>query len=186
LLEVLITLAVMGLIVGMLFQGLGGAARLSLALSDQADRLDREYLSADWLRESLAAALPPAFDPEAANQPIAPTFVGNREAVKFETAQPLHERIGAPRLVGWSFRKAGSMTELVYEAGPLSWVVLKKPARDAHFAYLATDGEWQDTWASPDPPELVSVNAFFDTPILARPRSRAVEKQPSEKPQIGL
>lgn len=186
LLEVLITLAVMGLIVSLLFQGLGGTARLALSLSDEADRLDRAYLSADWLRESIASALPPAPDPEAPDRPRLPTFVGSRDAVTVETAQTLHEPIGLPRKIRWSFRKTGKMTELVYEADETSWVVLRRPAPEAQFSYLGADGTWLEAWTDADPPRLVAVNAFFDTPILARPRSRAIEFQPSEKPQVGL
>ncbi|HOY79878.1 MAG TPA: type II secretion system protein, partial [Hyphomonadaceae bacterium] len=108
LVEVLITIVIMALITGLVFQGLGGAARLALRLSDEADRLDRSAMTSDWWRMSVVSALPSAADPEAPETPKKPNLVGTADRLSMETVSSLTARFGAPREVVWSIVKAGS------------------------------------------------------------------------------
>ena len=186
LVEVLITIVIMALITGLVFQGLGGAARLALRLSDEADRLDRSAMTSDWWRMSVVSALPSAADPEAPETPKKPNLVGTADRLSMETVSSLTARFGAPREVVWSIVKAGSTSELVYEAGSERWVVARSRKNSPHFAYRARTGVWETAWNKSDPPVMLMLENFFDTPVLAHPRSQAIEFQPSEKPPVGF
>jgi len=184
--EVLITLVIMALVTGLLFEGIGGAAQMSLRLSDEADRLDRNALAADWWRASVVSALPPAKDPQSPDAPRTPTFIGAVDAVSMETVATLHARLGAPRLVRWTLAPVGSTTQLIYEADGVRWTAAQTRKRNARFVYRDVDGSWKDAWNQADPPQLVTLENFFDTPVVAHPRSRAVAFQPPERPTVGL
>lgn len=185
LVEVLITLVIMALIVGLLFQGIGGAAQMSLRLSDEAERLDRNALATDWWRASLASSLPSAVDP---HDPSAtrPNLAGSGQTMEFETVASMHARLGAPRIVRWSLARNGAATQLVYESEGVRWTVATTRRADARFAYRDGDGAWKSDWSAVDPPQLVTLENFFDTPVLAHPRSRAVALQPPDRPTVGL
>ena len=100
LLEVLITLVIVGLISGLLFEGLGGAARQSLALADKAGRLERVALASDWWRTSTASILPATEgEPNAVN--------GGATTLTAFVAQPLHARPGSPHTITWTIVKNG-------------------------------------------------------------------------------
>ena len=186
LVEVLITIVIMALVTGLVFQGLGSAARLTLRLSDEADRLDRSAMTSDWWRVSVMSALPAPPDPEAPDAPRPPNLIGTSDTLSMETAASLSARFGAPRQVAWSIQESRGASDLVYQSGSERWTVARSRKSGARFAYWTQEGGWQESWNQPDPPRLVVLENFFDAPVLAHPRSRAVQFQPSEKPALGL
>lgn len=186
LVEVLITLVIMAMLTGLLFQGIGGAAQISLKLSDEADRLDRTALAADWWRSSIASALPPPEDPSDPDAPRPATFVGGSESLAIETVASLHARLGAPRKARWSLEREGATTRLVYQGDNLRWIVAQTRGTNARFVYFGDNGASSPQWTQADPPRLVVLEGFFDTPVIAHPRSRAVAFQPPERPNVGL
>lgn len=176
LMEVLITLVIVGLIMGLVFDGIGGAARLSLRLTDAADALDRQYLAAEWWRRSVASALP-------TEGPDPPTFIGGPDRLQIATVSPLHARIGATRLVEWRLEREPSGAALVYAFGEETWTVARTANPDPRFAYRAAGEDvWRERWTEREPPALVALEGLFTAPVLAHPRTRMLPVQPSENP----
>jgi prepilin-type N-terminal cleavage/methylation domain-containing protein len=186
LVEVLITLVIMAMLTGLLFQGIGGAAQMSLRLSDQADRLDRTALAADWLRTSIASALPEPKGQTGPDIPRTPRLVGAATSLSIVTIAALHARPGTPRAVRWELTRDGATTRLIYEAEGVKWTVAQSRRPDARFVFRGEAGASLADWSNPDPPQLVTLENFFDTPVIAHPRSRAVAAQPPERPDAGL
>jgi prepilin-type N-terminal cleavage/methylation domain-containing protein len=171
LLEVLITLVIIGLISGLLFAGLGGAARQSLALADKAGRLERAALTSDWWRVGVDSILPAG-----KGDPV--TLSGTPTSLTANMAQTLHARPGSPRLVTWSIVKIGNGATLHYSGDDTQWDLARTQNKDARFAYLTEAGEWKSSWAEPNPPRLIALLDFFDAPILATPRSKIAPLEP--------
>lgn len=176
LMEVLITLVIVGLIMGLLFDGIGGAARLSLRLTDAADALDRQYLAADWWRRSVASALP-------TEGPDPHTFVGASDSLQMTTVHALHARPGATRPVEWRLVRDAEGTALVYAFGEETWTVARSRDAQARFAYRGAGQDvWRPDWNEREPPALVALEGFFSAPVLAHPRARKLPIQPSDTP----
>lgn len=176
LIEMLITLVIVALVTGLVFDGVGGTARLSLRLADASEKLDRASLAAEWFRQSVAGALP-------AEGPLPPQLVGDGQTLRLSTMASLHDRIGAPRMVEWRLSKtAGGGVELVYAFGDQSWVVAQTPKGDPRFTYRGEGGAALERWAEREPPRLVALEGFFDDPILASPRTRRLPEQPGKSP----
>jgi len=177
LIEVLITLVIVSLITGLVFSGIGGAARLSLSLSDASDRLDRATLAAEWFRASVAGAMP-------AEGPAPPQLIGAAKTLRLTTVTPLHARPGSPRQVTWRIvEQPGGDVDLVYDSDGVSWTVARTRDREPRFVYRgAGDEDWRDKWSERAPPALVGLEDFFAAPILVRPRTRSLPDQPADRP----
>jgi len=177
LIEVLITLVIVGMITGLLFDGIGGAARLSLRVSDEADRLERAIIASDWWRMSIVGNAP--------NEAGLPSgLYGNQYVMTVNTLAPLHARVGAQRVIVWRMSQEAGRWRLTYQHDDQTpWLVAETIRAAPHFTYCCdANGQWVDEWIATDPPRLVALVDFFSAPVLAHPRSRLPPLQPQDMP----
>ncbi len=170
LIEVVIALTIIAMIMGFIFEGVFGAARLSARLGLRAGELQRDAIAADWLRQSLASALP-------AQKRDPPSLRGEAQAITLTTAASLHARPGAPRSVTWSLTPDPLGLTLTYQADGLAWKVARSRHSEASFSFLDGEGRWVATWAQHPPPRLIALTGFWDYPVLAHPRARETVEQ---------
>jgi len=170
LIEVVIALTIIAMIMGFIFEGVFGAARLSARLGLRAGELQRDSVAADWLRQSLVSVLP-------AQKRDPPSLSGQAQEITLTTAASLHARPGAPRSVTWLLTPDPVGLTLTYQADGLAWKIARSRHSEARFSYLDAEGRWVTTWAQHGPPRLIALIGFWDYPVLAHPRAREAVEQ---------
>jgi general secretion pathway protein J len=165
LLELLIGVAVLGLLMGMLFGGLRLASHQVEWRTARLDRGSRVSLVQAFVRRSLADARPLEIaGPRAgvAGPAVALAFDGTAEELEFVGTAPESAESGGLELIGLGLVRHGaggalSLRVRAYDAGaggataPLRETLVLEGVRQAQFAYFGvTAGEseprWHETW----------------------------------------
>jgi len=165
LLELLIGVAVLGLLMGMLFGGLRLASHQVEWRTARLDRGSRVSLVQAFVRRSLADARPLEIaGPRAgvSGPAVALAFDGTAEELEFVGPAPESAESGGLELIGLGLVRRGAAGALslrvrAYDAGaggataPLRETLVLEGVRQAQFAYFGvtageTEPRWHETW----------------------------------------
>jgi general secretion pathway protein J len=165
LLELLIGVAVLGLLMGMLFGGLRLASHQVEWRTARLDRGSRVSLVQGFVRRSLADARPLEIaGPRAgvSGPTVALAFDGTAEELEFVGPAPESAESGGLELIGLGLVRHGaggalSLRVRAYDAGaggataPLRETLVLEGVRQAQFAYFGvtageTEPRWHETW----------------------------------------
>ncbi|HEV2552083.1 MAG TPA: prepilin-type N-terminal cleavage/methylation domain-containing protein [Stellaceae bacterium] len=166
LLELLIGIAVLGLLMGMLFGGLRLASHQVEWRTARLDRGSRVTLVQAFMRRSLADARPLEIEgsrPSIAGPTVALAFDGTAEELEFVGPAPESAESGGLELIGLGLVRRGaaagalSLRVRAYDTGaggataPLRETLVLEGVRQAQFAYFGviageTAPRWHESW----------------------------------------
>lgn len=179
LLELLVSMTLLGLILALLFGGLRTGNRVWESSNSRTDAVARIQTVHGFLRAQVSALTPLAAAAEAGGEPKA-AFEGERERLRFVAMLPSHfgvggfqtievraiEREGARDLgLAWWPYLPGENAPA--EPDEDSSAVLLEDVGEVAFAYFGAEGEdaepaWTERWLDqPAPPELVRLSVTF-------------------------
>ncbi len=146
LIEMLVTLALVGLLTTVLSQALGQIRRIEGLLDSGRLESQTRDLRLEWLRVALQAALPmPQTSPE--------RLQGSASELSFATTQapgPGHAQVARLRLKLQFDAIAGStrleVTQVGDELGLRPWTAAQWPGNSGRLRYLDARGAWRDAW----------------------------------------
>ena len=146
LLELLVTLVILGLITGLLAQTLDQVFRIDQALATTALPAQSEAVRADWVRQALDALQPPdrtGRDP----------FTGTAQRLSGTTGNPLADSPAGFGRVDLSLKfdpSAGKTTLLALLPGQSTAVaILRWPGNRGAFSFIDANGNAFDRWPPP-------------------------------------
>lgn len=183
LVEVLVALAMTGMLVALLMSSLYYGTRVQASLADELQLRERSLRRVDWFARSLQGCMPQAAATGA-------QFVASESEIVCTSVTPLQARVHpSPQRIRWALRKStGSdrAMELTYKdldaAASAELVVQRFDTTEARFAYVGVDGQevfaWPRSANAPETlPRLVYVSlgvgrlaqAYWTTALLADP-----------------
>jgi general secretion pathway protein J len=179
LLELLVSMTLLGLILALLFGGLRTGSRVWEAGDRRADDLARIETVHGFLRGQVSALYPLGESPLAGDTPLA-TVAGERERLRFVGLLPSHFNVGGFQtievgavardgkldlgLAWWPYVPGEPAPE---EPDEDSTAVLLEDVAGVAFAYFGATEEgveraWTEDWLDqPEPPELVRLRVAF-------------------------
>ncbi len=160
LVELLVVIVIVATTATLVVQGIGQGLALFQRVGSGQQALYRELMQRDWIRQTLAAAAPPATGQSA--------FTGEARRILVTSFRPLLAAEGVPTLVEWSLLDDGALQ--YREHGQTVRLALAYPI--LRFAYQDTAGGWHGQWPPVDaagPPRRVRLAAAeedFDIGVL--------------------
>jgi prepilin-type N-terminal cleavage/methylation domain-containing protein len=151
LLEMLVTLVIVGLVAGVVGQALLHLARIERLLSGNAQEAMADTVRAQWVRSTLTAMLP-------GDTARGDRFIGRAQELEGASADtPLPGFAGVSRVrLRLVFDAGKTLTELQLDdpslvgnaAAAAPVVLMAWPGRSGRFLYLDSAGRWQEQWSS--------------------------------------
>ena len=147
LVEILVALAMTGMLVALLMSSLYYGTRVQASLADELQVRERSLRRVDWFASSLQGCMPLAPKTGAA-------MVATATEITCMTVSPLQARAQpSPQRIRWTLRKSENdprIAELTYkdldDSSSSELVVESFPASQARFAYVGVNGQEVLTW----------------------------------------
>ncbi len=160
LVELLVVIVIVATTATLVVQGIGQGLALFQRVGTGQQALYRELMQHDWIRQTLAAAAPPAAGQSA--------FTGGARRILFTSFRPLLAPEGIPTAVEWSLLEDGALE--YREQGQTVRLTLTRPI--LRFGYEDMAGSWHEQWppAEADGPprrvRLAAADEDFDIGVL--------------------
>jgi prepilin-type N-terminal cleavage/methylation domain-containing protein len=161
LVEVLVTLVLLGMTVAVLFGSLGQVLDARARLRPYLDQAEQTALTASWLRQTVQAMIP---DYDTGKH----RFTATANGFSGLTASPLIGPPGTPTAFNWTLKydPVNDLTDLEYSENPSRTIqVARLYGKGAVFSYYGQDQEWRRTWP---PPDLDQSKTSVQLPQLVR------------------
>ena len=147
LVEILVALAMTGMLVALLMSSLYYGTRVQASLADELQVRERSLRRVDWFASSLLGCMPLA-------PKIGAAMVATATEITCMTVSPLQARAQpSPQRIRWTLRKSENdprIAELTYkdldDSSSSELVVESFPASQARFAYVGVNGQEVLTW----------------------------------------
>ncbi len=158
LLEILVVLVILGMISGLLLQGLGFTFIQRDRILNQLDKVQTSTLQEWWFRKSCESIiLPVAKDLEAKLD-----FKGNSSSFSSITLFPLDAYMGMPARVDW-WLDTNDQTVSLYYKGVNSdrWPIGTWVSETAHFSYRDNKNDWHEQWPNKEFPNQLPIGILL-------------------------
>jgi prepilin-type N-terminal cleavage/methylation domain-containing protein len=163
LIEVLVTLVLLGLVAATVFGSLRQVLEARIRLRPYLDQSQETALAAGWLRRTVHGLI--ADYPDAKDR-----FTATADRFSGLSASPLAGPPGTPTAFRWTLRyDAGQdTTVLEYSEGTMAPMrIAAWPGRQGAFAYYGSDQKWRSDWP-PEPSGETPVGEIPQFPVLVR------------------
>jgi prepilin-type N-terminal cleavage/methylation domain-containing protein len=185
LVEVLITLVLLGMVAAVAFGSLRQVLDARVRLRPYLDQSEETTLVASWFRQTVQALIADYDDGKH-------RFAGTATEISGLTASPLIGPPGTPIPFRWALKydPATDLTVLEYKEGPKETVpIVSWTGHDGKFNFYADDQRWHPAWPpggtdqSKPPPQLPQLVRLSGIPrervpmIVAAPRASLISPQ---------
>jgi len=158
LLEILVVLVILGLISGLLLQGLGYTFIQRDRILNQLDKVQTSALQEWWFRKSCESITLPQVDDLDAKF----DFEGNSSRFESITLFPLDAYMGMSSKVDWWLETNDQTVSLFYQgANSEPWVIGTWVTETAHFSYRDNQNQWHEQWPNKAFPKQLPVGILL-------------------------